>query len=211
MARYTGPKEKIERRLGSKLFLKGARSLTAKSATVRRPYPPGQHGKRSSGRLSEFGQQLRSKQRVRLNYRMLEKQFSNWMKDAIASHDEAVTAIVKKLENRLDNVVYRLGLAESRDQARQIVNHGHITVNGKKAAIPSHHVKIGDEIKVRVGSMKSPYFATIVPQAIKKAKSPKWLDMNKDSLTGKVLHSPTLEDSGMDAKDVQAVIEYYSR
>jgi len=211
MARYTGPKEKLERRLGAKLFLKGARSLSAKSATVRRPYPPGPHGKSFNGRMSEFGQQLQSKQRVRVAYRMLEKQFSNWIKTAIKSKGETIIAIVHVLENRLDNVVYRLGLAESRDQARQLVNHGHITVNGKKVRIPSYHVNINDIISVRDGSKKTAYFTTVVPTAIKKSKAPKWLDMNKDTMAGKVLSLPTLEDSGIELKDLQAVVEFYSR
>lgn len=211
MARYTGPKEKIERRLGAKLFLKGARSQTAKSATVRRPYPPGPHGKSSSGRMSEFGQQLQSKQRVRVAYRMLEKQFSNWVKKIIASKDETSLGIARVLELRLDNVVYRLGLAESRDQARQLVNHGHITVNGKKVSIPSFHVSENDVIGIREGSKKSPYFSSIVPQSIKKTKQPKWLDINKDTLIGKVLSLPNIDDSGIETKDLQAVIEFYSR
>lgn len=211
MARYTGPKEKIERRLGAKLFLKGSRSQTAKSATVKRPYAPGQHGKSGFGRMSEFGQQLQAKQRVRVAYRMLEKQFSNWVKKIISSKEETSLGIAKALELRLDNVVYRLGLGESRDQSRQLVNHGHITVNGKKVTIPSFHVKEGDVIGVREGSKKTNYFTSIVPQSIKKVKQPKWLDLNKDTLSGKVLALPTIDDSGIEVKDIQSVIEFYSR
>src|SRR3989344_6043011 len=121
MARYTGPRERIERRLKAKLFLKGERSLSPKSATVKRMYPPGMHGKKFGGRLSEFGQQLQAKQRVRNAYRMLERQFKSWVKAAVAQKEESTLAIVKRLERRLDNTVYRAGLAQSRDQARQIV------------------------------------------------------------------------------------------
>src|SRR3989338_555901 len=125
MARYRGPKEKIERRLGTKLFLKGERSLSSKSATVKRMYPPGVHGKAFARRASEYGQQLRSKQKIRNMYRMLEKQFKNWAKEAIHSQKETGDYLLQKLEHRLDNVVYRAGFAQSRDQARQVVNHGH--------------------------------------------------------------------------------------
>ncbi len=211
MARYTGPKEKIERRLNTKLGLKGERSLTTKSAMVRRPYPPGQHGKRFGGRLSEFGQQLRSKQKVRQTYRMLEKQFSNWVKEAINSQHETSDYLVKRLEKRLDNVVYRMGLAQSRDQARQLVNHGHITVNGKKVSIPSYEIKVGDVIGVRAGSMRSPYFASTVTQSIVKYQAPQWIELKPEVLTATVVALPSFEQTGLDAKDIQAIIEFYSR
>jgi small subunit ribosomal protein S4 len=178
---------------------------------IRRPYPPGQHGKRFGGRLSEFGQQLRSKQKVRQTYRMLEKQFATWIKDAIKSKHETGDYFVKRLEKRLDNVVYRMGLAQSRDQARQLVNHGHITVNGKKVSIPSYEIKVSDVIGVREGSKRSPYFASSVVQSIQKYQAPKWIEVKKEILSGTVVALPTLEESGLDIKDVQAIIEYYSR
>ncbi len=211
MARYTGPKEKIERRLGSKLFLKGERSFSPKSATVKRMYPPGVHGKKYQRRMSEFGQQLQSKQRVRQTYRMMEKQFKNWVKDAIKSKQETGEFLIKKLENRLDNVVYRSGLAQSRDQARQVVNHGHILVNGRKISIPSYEVKMGDTLQVREGSLKSPYFSTAVQQWIKKYETPKWLELDKDNLKIKVSGLPTVQDSGLENKDIRSLIEFYSR
>ena len=211
MGRYLGPKEKIERRLGSKLFLKGERSFSPKSATVKRMYPPGMHGKKYQRRMSEFGQQLQSKQKVRQTYRMMEKQFKNWVKDAIKSKQETGEFLVKKLENRLDNVVYRSGLAQSRDQARQVVNHGHILVNGRRISIPSYEVKMGDTLQVREGSLKSPYFSTTVQQSIKKYEPPKWLELDKDNLKIKVSGLPTVQDSGLENKDIRSLIEFYSR
>lgn len=211
MARYTGPKEKIERRLGTKLFLKGERSLSPKSGVVKRPYPPGQHGKGFRGKLSEFGLQLRSKQKVRNVYRMLEKQFKATVKEAIAVKAETSEALVGQLETRLDNVVYRAGFAQSRDQARQLVNHGHILVNGRRNGIPSAKVKTGDEISVRPGSMKSPYFSSLAPQWMKSYEAPAWLEVDKNTFNVKVKSTPKLVDAGLDFKDVQSIIEFYSR
>ncbi|HEY4507067.1 MAG TPA: 30S ribosomal protein S4 [Candidatus Paceibacterota bacterium] len=211
MARYTGPREKIERRLGAKLFLKGERSLSPKSATVKRMYPPGVHGKSFRRRSSEFGQQLQSKQRIRHTYRIMEKQFENMVQDAMKSRKETGEALARKLEKRLDNVVYRGGLAQSRDQARQLVNHGHIMVNGRRVDIASFEVSTGDVIKVRESSMKSTYFSNNVQQWIKKYESPKWITVDKDSLLIKVGGVPTMQDSGIEAKDMQSLIEYYSR
>ena len=211
MGRYIGPKEKIERRLGSKLFLKGERSLSPKSATVKRMYPPGMHGKTFQRRLSEFGQQLQAKQKIRQTYRLMETQFKNWAKEAIRSKHETGETLVRKLEQRLDNVVFRAGLAQSRDQARQIVNHGHILVNGKKNNIPSCQVKVGDILKIREGSSKSPYFSVSIQQWIKKYEPPKWLELDKDTLTVKIAGIPTMLDSGLEAKDIRSLIEFYSR
>jgi len=211
MARYTGPREKIERRLKTKLFLKGERSLSPKSATVKRMYPPGVHGKKFSRRPSEFGIQLQSKQKVKNTYRMLERQFKNWVKDAVQSKDETTSAIVRRLERRLDNFVYRAGFAQSRDQARQIINHGHILVNGKKVSVPSYEVKFGDSIKIREGSAKSKFFTLLMPQWIKNHQAPKWIEVNKDPLSAKVSGIPTIEESGLEGKDIQSIIEYYSR
>lgn len=211
MARYTGPKEKIERRLGERLFLKGERSYSPKSAMVKKPYPPGMHGQKASRKLSEFGLQLRSKQKVKNVYRMLEKQFKSYVKSAVESKREVHETIVNRLETRLDNVVFRMGLGQSRDQAKQIVSHGHILVNDRKTNIPSYQVKISDVLKVREGSSKSPYFTLLVPQWIKKYEPPKWMDVDKDKLTAKIVALPTLEESGIQPNDLQAIIEYYSR
>lgn len=211
MARYLGPREKIERRLGTKLGLKGQRSNSPKSATVKRMYPPGVHGKAFARRGSEFGAQLKSKQKVRNMYRMLEKQFKNWTKQAMESKKETGEFLVHKLEYRLDNVVYRAGFAESRDQARQVVNHGHINVNGRRASIPSYQVKSGDVITVRENSMKSKYFATLVPQWIKNHVAPSWLAVDQTAFKATVQGAPSLVDSGIEGADLQSLIEYYSR
>lgn len=211
MARYLGPREKIERRLGAKLFLKGERSFSPKSATVKRMYAPGVHGKKFARKSSEFGQQLRSKQKVRNMYRMLEKQFKNWVKNAMRSKEETGEALVRRLEHRLDNTVYRAGLAQSRDQARQVVNHGHIFVNGRRVSIPSYEVRKGDSIKVREGSLKSKYFTSVISQSIKKHEAPQWLKVDGEHFSATVEGVPAFVDSGIEANDLQSLIEYYSR
>lgn len=212
MARYTGPKEKIERRLGERLLLKGERSLSPKSAIVKKPYPPGIHGKkRTIRKLSEYGQQLKSKQKIRNTYRLLENQFKNYIKSSLISKGNRSEAILSTLESRLDNVIYRSGLAQSRDQARQIVNHGHILVNDKKVSIPSYRTRIGDIMSVREGSKKSPYFSSLLPQWFKKHEAPGWIELDKDKITAKIKGHPGLEESGLNPSDLQAIIEYYSR
>lgn len=211
MARYTGPKEKIERRIGEKLFLKGERSYSPKSALVKKPYPPGLHGRKHKRKMSEFGLQLRSKQKVKNIYRLLEKQFKSYIKEAAQLKEEPYLSIVRRLEKRLDNTVFRAGLAQSRDQARQLVSHGHILVNGRKTTIPSYQVKAGDLLKIRGGSAKSPYFTSLLPQWLKKYEPPSWVELNKDALTVKIVASPTMEDSGIQVDDLQTIIEFYSR
>ena len=213
MARYTGPKEKIERRLGERLLLKGERSLSPKSAIVKKPYPPGIHGNKRRGpkKMSEYGQQLNSKQKIRNTYRLMERQFKNYVKSALASKKDLSMAIMNKLEYRLDNVIYRLGIAQSRDQARQIVNHGHILVNDKKVSIPSYEVKMGDTIKIREGSKSSAFFATLAPQWLTKHEVPSWTEFDKIQMVGKIKGHPTLDESGINPNDLQAIIEFYSR
>jgi len=211
MARYTGPREKIERRLGEKLYLKGERSYSQKSAMTKKPYPPGMHGQKGSRKASEFAQQLKSKQKVRNVYRLLEKQFKNYIKKAANSKKEPYEFILNKLENRLDNVVFRMGFGQSRDQAKQLVSHGHILVNGKRVTIPSFEVKVGDELKVREGSMKSPFFTTLMPLWLKKYDAPVWITLDKEKMTAKIKGHPTLMESGINVGDLQAIIEFYSR
>jgi small subunit ribosomal protein S4 len=211
MARYTGPKEKIERRLKAKLFLKGERSLSPKSATVKRMYPPGVHGKKISGRPSEFSGQLQAKQRVKKTYRMMERQFKNWAKEAIGGREETGASLIKKLEFRLDNTIYRGGLAQSRDQARQIVSHGHIVVNDRKVSIPSYQVKVGDEIAFREGSKKTKLFSALLPQWIKKQQPPSWIKIDQEKLTLKISGVPNFVESGLNHSDIQSLVEYYSR
>ncbi len=211
MARYTGPKERIERRIGEKLGIKGLRSQLGKTAITKKPYAPGIHGHKPTKKLSEFGQQLKTKQKVRNIYRMLEKQFKGYVKGAEASHKDAYSSIINSLEHRLDNTVYRMGFAQSRDQARQVVNHGHILVNGKKVGIPSYQVRIGDVISIREGSKNSNYFMNLVPTWLPKYDAPSWIELNKEKMTGKVKGMVTAEESGIGATDLQAIIEYYSR
>lgn len=211
MARYTGPKEKIERRIGEKLFLKGERSFSPKAAIVKKPYPPGMHIARRPRKLTEYGTQLRSKQKVRNIYRLLERQFKKYVKSALHSRKDPYEGILSFLENRLDNVVYRAGFAQSRDQARQIVSHGHIVVNGRKTNIPSFHVSTGDTITIRPSSAKSPYFSALMPQWLKKYEVPAWISVDKDAPKATVTGKPGIVESGIQISDIQAIIEYYSR
>lgn len=214
MARYLGPREKLERRLGERLGLKGERSNSPKSAMVKRPYPPGQHGTgRRPRKLSEFGTQLRSKQKVRLMYRLMEKPFKALVKKTLkkSSKESPYAAIIHALEFRLDNVVFRMGLAQSRDQAHQLVSHGHITLNGKRAKTASIAVRIGDVIGVREHSKSSPYFSTLMPRWMANATPPDWLTVDKTALTGTVKSAPAADASGVQITDLQAIIEYYSR
>lgn len=211
MARYTGPREKIERRIGEKIFIKGERSQNGKTAITKKPYPPGMNGSKPSRKPSEFATQLKSKQKVKNIYRLLEKQFKSYIKAAVATKKEPYLIILNSLEHRLDNVVYRSGLAQSRDQARQIVNHGHILVNGHKCDIPSCKVKIGDVISIREGSKKSPYFATLVPGWLPKYDAPGWISLDKSAMTATVKGTTTPEESGIQVDDIQAIIEFYSR
>lgn len=211
MARYTGPREKIERRLGVKLFLKGERSGSPKSAMVKKPYPPGMHGKSKFRKLSEYGIQLNSKQKVKNIYRVLEKQFKTYVKEAVKSKKETGELLARRLEQRLDNVVYKIGLAQSRDQARQLVSHGHILINGAKNNIPSYPVKKGDKISIREGSKKSPYFNNAIQNWLPKYESPDWIKMDKSSVVGTIERLPDVADSGLEFNDIQSIIEFYSR
>ena len=212
MGRYLGPREKIERRAGEKLFLKGERSHASKSAFTKRPYPPGQHGPgRRPSRTSEYGQQVRAKQRIRSTYRLLEKQFKNTVFRALSYSGSPHEAIVGALESRLDNIVFRVGFAQSRDQARQLVNHGHITVNGKRVSIPSYTVRVGETIGIREASRKLPYFTSQMPQWLQKYQAPKWISLNQTGPSAIVNSAPDTRESGVKVEDVQAVIEYYSR
>jgi len=211
MARYIGPKEKIERRIGEKLFLKGERSHSQKSAMTKKPYPPGVHGRSRSRKPSEFALQLKSKQKIRNIYRLLEKQFKNYIKASITSKGKPYDTILYKLEYRLDNVVFRSGFAQSRDQARQLVSHGHITVNKRKVNIPSYNTKIGDEIGIRERSKKTTYFSSLMPVWLKSYEAPNWIELDKTKIYSKIKGRPLLKESGIKIDDLQAIIEFYSR
>jgi len=211
MARYRGPREKLERRIGTKLFLKGERSYSPKSAMTRKPYPPGMHGGKKFRRISEYGIQLQKKQKVKYIYRLLEKQFKLYVKKALKSKENADNLLAQILESRLDNTVFRMGLAQSRDQARQLVTHGHILVNKSKMNIPSYQVKKEDVIGVREGSKKTTYFSALVPQWIEKNDPPEWIQLNAANQEAKITGLPTIRNSGLDPQDIQTIIELYSR
>lgn len=200
--RQTGPKTKLARRIGEALRDKDAKYL------VKRNYPPGMHGQ-SRRRLSEFAGQLREKQKAKWIYGVTERQFRRYVEAATKKKGLTPDLLLKSLELRLDNVVYRLGFAVSRSQARQLVLHGFFAVNGKKVNIPSYQVGVGDEISVRDGKKGSKYMQT---QALrmKEFKPPEWLALEPKNLSGKILSSPTLENTGS-ILQMELIIEHYSR
>ncbi|MFA5886452.1 MAG: 30S ribosomal protein S4 [Patescibacteria group bacterium] len=197
------------RRAGEKLFLKGDRCLTPKCAMVKRNSIPGFHGAKPRRRLSDYGTQLAEKQKAKKFYGLLEKQFRLTFVKASKKAGDAGKNFLRALEMRLDNVVYRAGWASSRAQARQLVNHGHFTVNGRKADIPSFSVKAGQVIKVKKNSVTKKYFKT-ADEKLKKADRPSWLNFDVSDLSAKVLHEP--QDSDLPKNlNVQIIIEYYSK
>ena len=208
MARYTGPSCKLCRREGTKLFLKGDRCTSSKCALEHRSTAPGQHGA-ARKKVSEYGVHFREKQKARRYYGVLETQFRNYY--AEAERMEGITGqnLLSLLERRFDNVVYRMGMAESRKEARQLVLHGHFTLNGKKANIPSILVKVGDVIAVKEGSKDSAKIKSL-SEAIEGRIKPKWLDVNAADLTAKVVAIPAREDIDFDF-DEQLIVELYSK
>ena len=181
-----------------------------KCAFKRKPYPPGVHGKAFRRGLSEFGAELKDKQRVKFLYGLRERQFENYVLSAIAqSAMPTDEAIVAKLEMRLDNVVYRLGFATTRAAARQLVNHGHITVNGKRVNAPSYQTKIGDEIRVKQSSAQKALFADL-STTLKKYSAPAWLELNKTDFSGKAVARPPAGDF-IKSYNLSSIVEYYSR
>ncbi len=208
MARYTDASCRLCRREGEKLFLKGQRCYTNKCAVTRRVYAPGQHGQQRK-KLSEYGIQLREKQKARRFYGILERQFRRYFEMATKKKGVTGENLLQILESRLDNVVYRLGLATSRPEARQLVNHGHFTVNGKKVNIPSYLVKVGDVIAVREKSKNSPKFKAI--REVTEGKLiPKWLELDADNLTGQVVSLPAREDIDIPIQE-HLIVELYSK
>ncbi len=176
---------------------------------VRRPYAPGVHGKSRRRRLSEFGQQLAEKQKVRYAYGVSEKQFKKYFKEIATQKGNKEELLAQRLEKRLDNVVFRLGWAKSRPLARQLVNHGHILVNDRKLNIPSYQVKKGDVIKLKEKTKKSLLFKDI-KTILKKREVPQWLSLNKEKLEGRVKDEPGLDDFDK-IGELSMIIEYYSR
>jgi small subunit ribosomal protein S4 len=212
MARYTGPVCRLCRRFGDKLMLKGEKCATPRCPLERRNTPPGgspvTRGRRRGG-TSDRGLQLREKQKLRVSYGVLERQFRKSFGEAKKRPGATGETLLILLERRLDNVVYRLGFADSRAQARQVVGHGHITVNGRRAGIPSFLVKSGDVITWCEPSRKTEYYKRLAEETEGRLV-PNWLSLDKDSMTGKVLSLPSKDD--LEAKfNVKAVVEYYSR
>jgi small subunit ribosomal protein S4 len=209
MARYIGPVCRICRRAGEKLFLKGTRCYTPKCEIDKRNKPPGQTVGRRRRRVSDRGAQLRQKQNARFTYGTLERQFRKTF--TMAEKQPGVTgdSLMVLLERRLDNVIYRLGFADSRKQARQVVRHGHIVVNGRKTNIPSYLVKEGDTIGWREGSRKTEYFKTVAA-SIEARTVQNWLSLDRQNLVGQVISLPTPEQIGA-TFDAKAITEYYSR
>jgi small subunit ribosomal protein S4 len=208
MARYTGPSCRLCRREGTKLFLKGDRCFTEKCAVERRAYPPGQHGQGRT-RTSDYGLQLREKQKVKRMYGLVEKQFRGTMDAASRMRGRAGENLLVLLERRLDNVVFRLGFATSRFEARQLVRHGHFEVGGRKVDVPSFRVKPGHRIVLRE---KSRQIARITEalEALERRSIPGWLELEKESFSGVVKAAPTREDITMPIQE-QLIVELYSR
>lgn len=206
MARYTGPSCRLCRREGKKLFLKGDRCYTDKCAVTKRATAPGQHGARR-GKLSNYGLQLREKQMVKRAYGVIEGQFRETYERANKLSGITGENLLRLLELRLDNVVFRMGMASSRKEARQLVNHGHFTLNGKKADIPSMTLSVGDIVAVKEGSLSSEKFKSLQEKA---AQAPKWIQADIEKLAGKVIALPDREDIDLPIEE-HLIIELYSR
>jgi small subunit ribosomal protein S4 len=214
MARYTGPVCRLCRREGMKLYLKGSRCDGPKCPIVKKQpaknYPPGQHGQRRTRRPSEYGLQLREKQKVRRYYGILESQFRKIYGEAERRGGVTGDNLLQLLESRLDNVVYRMGFADSRAQARQLVRHGHFVVNGRKTNIPSYLVRPGEVIGVRPESRSREYFSTI-GEVLATKQAPDWLTVTTNELSGRVNNLPTRDQMEIPAFNENLIVEYYSR
>jgi small subunit ribosomal protein S4 len=208
MARYIGPACKLCRREGEKLFLKGDRCYTDKCAYDRRPYPSGQHGQRRV-KVTEYGIRLREKQKVRRIYGILERQFRKYFAEADRVKGVTGENLLSLLERRLDNICYRLGFAATRADARQLVRHGHVLVNGKPVSIPSFLVKKGDKITIHERSRALSRVTTSV-EGVDRRGVPEWLELDKAGLTGTVRDNPVREAITLPIKE-QLIVEFYSR
>ena len=210
MARYTDAVCRLCRREGEKLFLKGSRCLGPKCAFETKGYPPGEHGIRLMGRRrrqSDYSLQLREKQKARRTYGVFEKQCRRYFQVATRAQGVTGVELIRLLETRLDNVVFRLGFAESRAQARQLVTHGHFEVNGRRVNIPSYTISADDVITVRTRSKRNGFFST--PEWQPTTMTPSWLALDAENLQGQVLHVPSTEEMGIEL-NVQLIVEYYS-
>ena len=209
MARYTDPVCRLCRREGMKLFLKGSKCFSDKCPIEKRNFAPGQHGKDRKTKVVGYGLQLREKQKTKRIYFTQEGQFRNYFEKAARSKGVTGELLLQQLERRLDNVVYRLGFGISRRQARQLVRHGHVAVNGRKVNIPSYQVSVGEEIIVREGSRK----LVILEQAKEFAShqnAPNWLEIDRDNFKGRVLSLPKREDIQLPVNE-QLIVELYSK
>ena len=203
---------KICRRLGVKLFLKGEKCLSPKCPMVRKPYPPGAKKKRRGRALSEYGKELREKQKLKNWYNLEEEQFRNYVKEVLEKRgkvEDAISLLVEKLESRFDNVVFRLGLATSRPQARQLISHGHFLLNGQTTNIPSRQLRKGDIVSVHPSSRKLSFFRDI-SNSLKKHEVPVWLRLKIDKMEGTVIDKANIETAAPPA-EISAIFEYYSR
>jgi small subunit ribosomal protein S4 len=208
MARYTGPVCRLCRRYGEKLYLKGDRCFSPKCAFERRPTPPGSASQRRR-KVSDRGLQLREKQRARVYFGLLERQFRGYYEEALRKTGVTGDILIRILESRLDNVVYRLGFADSRKQARQLVRHGHVSLNGRKTDIPSALLKVGDQIGLTARGTKSEYAKTL-QETIKSKQAPAWLSLDVGGMKGRIIGEPTLEGATA-FFDPNVIVEYYSR
>ena len=210
MARYIGPVCRLCRREGMKLFLKGERCHTEKCAIEKRNFAPGQHGKDKKSKVVGYGLQLREKQKARRYYRILEGQFRNLYEKAV--NQKAITGeqMLAMLEKRLDNVIYRMGLATSRAQGRQVVRHGHVTVNDRKVNIPSFTVRPGDVLQIRESSRNNSSILA-ARDATAHAPSPSWLEVDRDALRARVLQEPKREELVQIQLNEQLIVELYSK
>lgn len=209
MARYCGSSCRLCRRENLKLFLKGDRCYSDKCAFERRPYAPGQHGQRRAGKYSDYRTQLREKQKVKRIYGVLEKQFRGYYYRADRQKGITGVNLLMSLESRLDNIVYRMGFASSRTQARQLVRHGHFLVNDRKVNIPSYQVKAGDVVKVHAESQKVHQIVDAMETVLRRG-IPNWVDVNKSDFSGTLKSLPNREDLTMPIQE-QLIVELYSK
>ncbi len=209
MARYTDPVCRLCRREGMKLFLKGTRCFGDKCAIEKRNFAPGQHGKDRKAKIVGYGLQLREKQKTKRMYFTQEGQFRNYFEKAAASQGVTGEILLQQLERRLDNVVFRMGFGVSRRQARQLVRHGHIHVNGKKVNIPSYPVSVGEEIAVRASSLKLPILE-LAKDVASHGHAPNWLEIDRDNYKGRILSLPKRDEINMPVNE-QLIVELYSK